>query len=110
MSPGGRPLGGVGAMPGRSEVKNRYFPSGLNAGAKSANVELIAPRFLAGDHVPAVLRLAYRSAPPSPPSRSLTNTSSMPSGEIAGLLSLAGVDTPSSGAAAGYASPLRGAR
>src|SRR6185436_17374608 len=102
MSPGGRPLGGVGAMPGRSEVKNRYFPSGLNAGAKSANAELIAePRFLAGDHAPPALRLAYRSAPPSPPSRSLTNTSSVPSGEIAGLLSLAAVVTPSIGAAAG---------
>src|SRR6185503_542931 len=103
MSPGGRPLGGVGAMPGRLEVKNRYFPSGLNAGAKSANVELIAaPRFWAGDHAPPTTRLAYRSAPPRPPSRSLTKTSRVPSGEIAGLLSLAGVDTPSSGAAAGY--------
>jgi hypothetical protein len=46
-------------MPGRSEVKNRYRPSGLNAGAKSTDGELmIAPRFFAGDHAPSRDRLA----------------------------------------------------
>jgi hypothetical protein len=60
MSPGGRaPVAGVGTIPGRSGVKNRYFPSGLNAGAKSANGELmVGPRFLTGDHAPSRARLA----------------------------------------------------
>jgi hypothetical protein len=51
MSPGGRaPVTGVGTMPGRSEVKNRYFPSGLNAGTKSANGEsTVGPRFHVDD-------------------------------------------------------------
>jgi hypothetical protein len=31
MSSGGHPLTGDGATPGRSEVKTRYFPSGVRA-------------------------------------------------------------------------------